>query len=429
MSTNLDFGEALRRRRVAGGMSLGALAARTHYDKGYLSKVERGLRKPSMEFVRHCDVALKADGALTRLAEPAARPRIAAPRAPGDDASAALGWPAWAEHPAAPAVGDRAGFDPARPEAAEAKAAEAGEADALVVYRSLFTELRRLGRREAPERVLPNLRTLIDVLRSAYLAEDRRRLEYALLAAHCAELAGWMSQEAGRYDEAVSWTTVAGRLAEGTDLSAYAWVRLAEIAVRRNDVAGALRAAGYATEQAPAAPRVQAIAAHNRAYAHAIAGDVRDCGTALAQAAELLAQDVAAPRDGFALGSTTLTDLGGLAAGWCHGILGDHDRAIESLERALGTLPASSRRMRGLCTARLGAAYAACGQIDAACTAGREALTQLRYTRSEATYTQLRGLAKYLLRCRKHTGAQDLYVDMTAALYGFAGAPSGSSRF
>ena len=61
------FGEELRRRRLAAGLTLTCLAQRIHYSKGQLSKVERGIKSPSRELVHLCDAALDAGGALTSL--------------------------------------------------------------------------------------------------------------------------------------------------------------------------------------------------------------------------------------------------------------------------------------------------------------------------------------------------------------------------
>lgn len=67
MSEPPPFGVELRRRRVAAGLSLGALARRVHYSKGYLSKVESGLNLASTGLARLCDAALDAHGELVHL--------------------------------------------------------------------------------------------------------------------------------------------------------------------------------------------------------------------------------------------------------------------------------------------------------------------------------------------------------------------------
>ncbi|MER6961054.1 helix-turn-helix domain-containing protein [Streptomyces sp. NPDC000618] len=67
----ITFGSELRRRRTAEGLSLGALAERLRTSKGYLSRLENDLQRPSEPFARAVDEALKAGGALlARVAGP-----------------------------------------------------------------------------------------------------------------------------------------------------------------------------------------------------------------------------------------------------------------------------------------------------------------------------------------------------------------------
>lgn len=61
------FGEELRKRRLAVGLSLTQLSQQVHYSKGQLSKVERGIMAPSPELVRLCDAAFSANGELASL--------------------------------------------------------------------------------------------------------------------------------------------------------------------------------------------------------------------------------------------------------------------------------------------------------------------------------------------------------------------------
>jgi transcriptional regulator with XRE-family HTH domain len=48
MYHRLTFGGELRRLRESVGLSLAALADRTHYSKGQLSKIETGKARPSL---------------------------------------------------------------------------------------------------------------------------------------------------------------------------------------------------------------------------------------------------------------------------------------------------------------------------------------------------------------------------------------------
>ncbi|MGW0362858.1 nSTAND1 domain-containing NTPase [Streptomyces sp. NPDC002990] len=70
----VSFSAQLRRRRVAGGLSLADLARRTHYSKGYLSKIETGAKPVTVDVARRCDEVLQADGELLRLVRDTAAP-------------------------------------------------------------------------------------------------------------------------------------------------------------------------------------------------------------------------------------------------------------------------------------------------------------------------------------------------------------------
>jgi tetratricopeptide (TPR) repeat protein/transcriptional regulator with XRE-family HTH domain len=63
------FGDRLREARLAAGWSLRELAGRVHYNTGYLSKIENGLRPASVELAKRCDAELGTT--LARLIPPA----------------------------------------------------------------------------------------------------------------------------------------------------------------------------------------------------------------------------------------------------------------------------------------------------------------------------------------------------------------------
>ncbi|MGC5562933.1 helix-turn-helix domain-containing protein [Streptomyces sp. FR-108] len=64
------LGAELRRRRVAAGLSLSELAHKVHCSRSFLSRVETGKRRASVELAQLCDQVLDANGALTDLAPP-----------------------------------------------------------------------------------------------------------------------------------------------------------------------------------------------------------------------------------------------------------------------------------------------------------------------------------------------------------------------
>ncbi|MEU0333901.1 helix-turn-helix domain-containing protein [Streptomyces sp. NPDC006193] len=81
--TTPSFPAQLRRLRQQRGLSLADLARQTHYSKGYLSKIETGAKRATVDVARRCDLVLHAEGALLRLVAP---PRTAEG---GDGADAA----------------------------------------------------------------------------------------------------------------------------------------------------------------------------------------------------------------------------------------------------------------------------------------------------------------------------------------------------
>ncbi|WP_226967143.1 WD40 repeat domain-containing protein [Streptomyces phaeolivaceus] len=62
-----SFPAQLRRLRRERGLSLTDLARQTHYSKGYLSKIETGTKRATVDVARLCDQVLRADGELLRL--------------------------------------------------------------------------------------------------------------------------------------------------------------------------------------------------------------------------------------------------------------------------------------------------------------------------------------------------------------------------
>ncbi|MET8165898.1 helix-turn-helix domain-containing protein [Streptomyces sp. NPDC005329] len=62
-----DFPAQLRRLRRQRGLSLADMARETHYSKGYLSKIETGAKRATVDVARRCDQILQAEGGLLRL--------------------------------------------------------------------------------------------------------------------------------------------------------------------------------------------------------------------------------------------------------------------------------------------------------------------------------------------------------------------------
>jgi len=178
----LSFGEELRRRRLAAGLSLSRLAQIVHYSKAQLSKVERGINAPSPELVRLCDGALRADGSLAALARPwpASRRQILATGALVVPA-VCLGRP-----PTAVDV-EHTGIESA--------------------FTSLFEHYRNLGQDCDPGSLLPPLVAQTNAIQEfAKITDSHTSRKLLSVGSRYAEYTGWLAQETGNDLAALRWT-------------------------------------------------------------------------------------------------------------------------------------------------------------------------------------------------------------------------------
>jgi tetratricopeptide (TPR) repeat protein len=414
MPVDPAFGSALRRARLAAGVSLAALARKVNYSKGYLSKIENGSSAPTAPLARRCDVELGAGGALAALVPGRATARVAP--APGVESGG--GW--------------QLGFGPAGswflPESPDSPPASAFPlsrvsaasggfgAELEAAFGVMFQHLRALGRTAAPGVVLPLVISQVGVLREQVpVASEPARARLLTLTARCAEYAGWMAQEAGDDRAAQFWTGQAGQLAEAAgdrDLAGYALVRQAELALYRDDPLRTVDLAVRAGELPGVSSRTRALAAHRAAQGYARAGDGPRCAVALDRAAELLAGP-----DGIPLGATTVGDLGAAIAGWCAYDLGRTTRAIEDLEAGLRGIPVDSLRIRAVFAARLALAHEAAGNLDEVDRLAREILAVVPRIGSASVRSQLRILSRALVRGSHRPVARDLHAALADALH------------
>ncbi|KPI34017.1 helix-turn-helix domain protein, partial [Actinobacteria bacterium OV450] len=84
-----SFPVQLRRLRVQRGLSLADLARRTHYSKGYLSKIETGAKRVTHDVALRCDRVLEAGGSLLQLVPDPEVPRARAESGPQPGAQSA----------------------------------------------------------------------------------------------------------------------------------------------------------------------------------------------------------------------------------------------------------------------------------------------------------------------------------------------------
>ncbi|MFE2069808.1 helix-turn-helix domain-containing protein [Streptomyces sp. NPDC059467] len=411
-----EFGEELRKRRLEAGLSLTALSGAVHYSKAQLSKVERGIKAPSRDLVRLCDTALEANGALMALATQAA-PHAPAEPAPGHvdeedwimqlspdgpnrfhpmgrrevmsvGAASLMTWRSEGTGPASPASGT----------------------GMLEASRSLFTNYRRLGQTVEPGLLLPVLIAQTHTLRELSAQTDigtRRRL--LALGSRYAEYVGWLVQETGDEHAALWWTQRAVDLAAaGGDqaLAGYALVRRALVTLYRDDAEQTIALARRAQSGA-LPPRIRGLAAQREAQGHALAGDLRACLSALERARPLLARQ----EDGSdepVIGTMHLPDPVGMVTGWCLVDLGRPREAGEELDRQLALVGQDAVRTQVRYGVRRALAYASAGEIDHACALTAPLLDGVATVRSATVTTDLRRLARVLLRHSDHPSVRQL---------------------
>jgi len=417
-----QFGAELRRRRLALGISLGELSRRLHYSKSYLSKIENGLKEPSVDLARRCDAIVEAGGELAAIVVPREVESVQTPEVGLDDvlvmrldASGRGEFGAVERRKLLLAAGTAT---LASWVVAPTPAPRRHESETLVSFRRMFDEVRALGQSIPAAMLLPTVVSQTHMLRVfAADAPPSIRNRTFVLAARFAEYAGWMAQEAGSEDGALRWTEYAVQLAaHGGDeeLAAYALVRRALIAMYRDDAMATVELAQGA-QASHFRPRLRGLAAQREAQGHAIAGDYNACRRSLDRAAKLL-QAAAADDEQPVLGTSTIDDPVAMVTGWCLYDLGRADEAAQIIQRELARMPAGARRARARFAARRALALAGAGEVEQACVEVRPVLEALSYVDSATVRVELRHFARQLNRWHSLTPVRELMPQLNAAL-------------
>ena len=418
-----DFGTELRRRRLEAGLSLTGLAQRVHYSKAQLSKVERGLKKPSRQLAVLCDTVLAAEGQLAALLV-TDRSRVEEPAKAGGDeevwlmqlSSPGQSWfqPLSRRQAVATGAASIAGLTIGLPTASSRL-----ENTTLVgSFRSLFDQYRRLGQATSPGLLLPVLIAQTHALQE--LSKNtgaRTRRELLRLASRYAEYVGWLVQESGDERGALWWTRRAVDLAEaGGDhhLASYALVRRALATLYRDDSEQTIGLAQQA-QGSGVPPRIRGLAAQREAQGHALAGDYRSCMRSLERARILLArqgEDAQTP----VIGSTHLPDPAEMVRGWCLYDLGRPHAAAQVLESQLAQVPDHAVRTRVRFGMRCALAHAADGEVDHACELARGLIPAFTTVGSATVATDVRALARLLSRHARNRSVRALTPELGTAL-------------
>ncbi|CAM5418397.1 helix-turn-helix domain-containing protein [Streptomyces purpurascens] len=418
------FGPELRRRRLSARLSLQQLGQRVHYSKSQLSKVERGLKRPTSELARLCDTELKAEGALARLVPaPHSQPPLPVPdsndevwlmrlRKDGSSSFQPVTRRGLIAAGAASMLTVHAS-DPQHP-----FPAQEGAETLLDASRVLFDQFRRLGQASGPASVLPPLIAQTHSLEQLAMRSDHRsRQSLLLLASRYAEYAGWMAQECGDDAAAIWWTDRAVQLAAAgaePELATYAQVRRSLISLYRGDVVDAVELASFAL-RSDASLRTRGLAAQHLAQAQAVEGEYDACMRSLDQARELLQQDASDPTQPV-LGASHVPDVVSMFTGWCLYDLGRPRHAAALLDEETARIPLHAFRTRARYGVRRALAHAAAGDIDHACEITSGLLPSLRLVHSATVSADLRRLSHTLTRHARHAEVRALIPDLTAAI-------------
>ncbi|MBF6330998.1 helix-turn-helix transcriptional regulator [Nocardia transvalensis] len=341
-SQSAELGARLRAAREAVGVSLSALAARTHFSKSLLGQLETGQRLIHPEHISAYSKALGVS-VYTLTAPPTDPIRIAHEWLVADSPAAA--------HRTA---GRRVGHSLA--DELEQRIIELRHLDDSIGGRDLFPLVHR---------ELTDTRAVVQ--EASYAAPVGRRL--LTLVGELAQLAGWVASDAGRYAEAqriyldgVSAADDAGSPTLAGQLFSSLAYQMANIG---NPTDAALLARSAVAGATDATPVARALLLERVAWSNARARDheaTRRALDAVDDAYEDRLPDVAEPHWTYWLNRDEIDVM----AGRCFVELGDGLRAEPLLSRPIDHYPADHAREVALYQTWLAEAYARGGNIDAA---------------------------------------------------------------
>lgn len=221
------------------------------------------------------------------------------------------------------------------------------------------------------------------------------RAEGLRLASRFAEMAGWLSQDAGDLAAAQHWTDRAPDfLEESADpvQRAYVLMRKSAIAAERQEHGRSLSLAAAACRSVDSrTPRVRALALRQRAISHAMVHDERQSERSAEEALKAIAVEDKSDCYGYCTPAYVAMESG-VSAFRLHKL----DVAAERLSAAAAGWPGGFARDQGLCLARLAVVEVARGNIDVACAVGRDALAVARVAESARTRAVLDSLNQRL---------------------------------
>ena len=389
----LLFGEELRRRRITAGLSLSQLSQMVHYSKGQLSKVERGIKAPSVELARLCDTELRAEGRLASLVnpEPTSRRNVLT--------AGMLTVPTLYLCHATNSV-------------------NIGHADLTGIFRALFDHYRSLGQDTDAGVLLPSFAAQTNAVREfVNMIGGRASGDLLILASRYAEYAGWLAQETGDDLATLRWTRLAADLASAggnSGFAAYGLVRHGLVTLYRGDASQTTQLAIRA-QSSRLPPRIRGLAAGREAQGHAIAGDYGPAMRALDRAGAFLSTGVADAEQPVT-GTQNVANLAEMTRGWCLYDLGRPADAARILNSQLAVIPGHATRARARYGVRCALCYAAAGNIDQACLLATDLLNDVAKVNSATIAKDLRALAHTLGRFQGNAAVRELSPRLGTAL-------------
>lgn len=394
-----EFGVELRRRRLAAEMTLTGLAERLGYSKGYLSKIERGTARPSVDLARSCDAVFCANGDLAAMAVALA-----------DNSHQTSGL----------VVPDQLVVDGLLDQSLPLPSSAADLENTAVTLGLIFNQCRVLGDRVSSRLVyrlmVPHAQTVV-ALAHASTVPDRSR-ELWMLAAYFVEHTGYMAQESGDYQAALYWTHEAvgcGARAEHGEMAAFGLVRQAEIALYRESAAMAIDMARRAQEAPRSPAHVRRLAAQREAQGHGLAGAYLDYKSALDQAMRY-AKEEGNTRNSMAWEMVGVRNSIAVTAGWALHDLGRSAVSARILDWEVPRIHAESVRVKARFGVRQALAHASVGHVERACELTRQLLPDVERLDSDTIRLDLRRLMTSLNRWNGRSSVRGVQSDLVRAL-------------
>lgn len=389
------LGAAVRKRRLKDNLTLAGLGSLCGYSSQHLSDLERGKGSVSRACIVALDAALAAEGALLALLKPAVLERAfaaqdrAAERARAaatiDDDVQPTNRRGLLEASAATALGGTAlGAAPAAAREVDPKL----PAHWMALLAVLSAHDDTFGPREVLAVVVRELRVIAE-----HRAAARGELRTALMRVEAcwAQLAAWLSNDAGDVAARDAWTDQALRLAESAgyvDMVAGAHMRHSQWAAQALDARRTVAHAEAGLRVPGAGAQTRVLCALRAARGRALADDRLACERRLADAHGWLDNSSPVPPCGVGAASSVLVRA---VEAHCWLLL-EPRKAIGLYESVLRDWPRARVRDGGIQRVRLAHACAAVGEHDRARAEGQRALAAARQTQSAMAALELRRL-------------------------------------